>query len=85
MKETICGGDSKLFFSYYLIFAIEMMSENTPAAVTLAPAPISFDYHRIFVVAFGRDHDDVVAAFKIVEWVSFFYLAKSHLAFSVVI
>ena len=29
----------KRSYLYYLIFAIEMMSEKTPAAVTLAPAP----------------------------------------------
>jgi hypothetical protein len=35
---------------------------------------IAFDDHRIFVVTFGCDHDDVVAPFQIVEGMPLFNL-----------
>ena len=33
----------------------------------IGPGSIAFDDHRILVVSFGRDHDDVVAALQFVE------------------
>ena len=38
------------------------------------PCTIAFDDHRILIVAFGGDHNDVVATFQVVERVSLFYL-----------
>ncbi len=60
-----------------------IISANTPAAVTPAPAPYPLNHHRIFFITFRSQQDDIVTAFQTVERVVGSYFLQTDRSFSV--
>ena len=60
-----------------------MISANTPAAVTLAPAPYPLYHHWIFFIPFGSKQNNIITALQSIERMFAVYFLQRHTTFTV--